>query len=399
MTCRNRTVRRWRHALALAGLLTGCGAATTAGQDTPGHDEAAGQVLAGVQRRAAGEHKPVVAVIHADWCGPCSELDARVLDTPQGKQLLQGAIVLPVDFEEGIGGAVSARLRVLGLPTTVVLRAEGDRLREYGRIEGFETAPEYAQALQTLLERTTPVATGCSNADERPLRADQPMSTLLPDVECTAARLQSEEPGDAADKLRGLLGDPGFNGMGKDWPDDGRERLADAVTLLGRFDSRVARLPQRCAEDFARLAAWPALPEKRKSGAHFWHARCLVKAGRAVEAEAVLQNWLSTHADDPAAKELVADLLVHERLEPGQARQLLGEVLKARPEDDWAWYLLGELDTQAGDKPAAIEHLRMADAIKPGVALYVRHLARLRTPTPTPERVQSTEPTPMGAKP
>lgn len=379
-------------ALALVGLLTGCGAATTTGSAAQGQDQAAAQVLAGVQRRAAGEHKPVVAVIHADWCGPCNELDARVLDTPPGQQILQNAIVLPVDFEDGIGGAVSAHLRVLGLPTTVVLRPEGDHLREYGRIEGFETAPEYMQALQTLLERTTPLPTGCSNADDRPLRADVLAGTLLPDVECTAARLQSDEPGDAAEKLRGLLADPGFSTMGKDWPDDFRQRLADAMTVLGRYDSRVARQPQRCAEDFARLAAWPSLPEKRKAGAHFWHARCLVKAGRGVEAEAVLQNWLSTHADDAEAKELVADLLVHEKLEPGQARRLLAEVLKAKPEDDWAWYLLGELDTQAGDTTAAIEHLRKADTLKPGVALYMRHLARLRSPSPTPQRVPGGKP-------
>ncbi len=381
---------RVRLVAGLAGLsacLCACGAATPSVRAQPSEAEAATRALANLRRRAAESNQPVVAIVHARWCGPCNELETRVLDTPEGKQLMQHTIVLPIDFEDAVGGAVSARLRVIGLPTTLVLRVEGDRLREYGRVEGFETAPEYRLALQTALERTAPAKAGCDNADDRALAPLADARTLLPDLDCSATRLQSEEPGDAADKIRTLLTDPAFAKTGTGWSEDERGRLADFITILGRYDSRVARQSDLCADDFARLAAWPGLPEKRKPGAVFWHARCLNKAGRSAEALNVLTNWLSGRADDPAAKELVADLLVHEHLELARARQLLLEVVKVKPENDWAWYLLGEVATQQGDTRAAIEHLRKADLLKPGVALYVRHLAQLRSPTSSPERV------------
>lgn len=373
--------------IVLAAMLAACGGAQQPSTGTPDREAAAGRVLAGVQRKAAEKQQPVVAISHADWCAPCNDLEMHVLATAQGQELLRDTIPLSIDFDNDIGAAVSARLHVLGLPTTIVLRVEGDRLVEYGRIEGYEDAATWRQSVQVLLERKTPLTVGCHNADDRSLSPTGSAATLLPDAECTAARLQTADGADAAEKLRSLFADRRFATTGADWTEDQRARLADVLTLLGRYDARVARRPALCADDFGRLLAWPGIPQNRKPGAVFWQARCLVRADRRQEALGVLDAWLTERRDDPAAERLVADLLVNERFEAQRARRLLNQVVARTPEDDEAWFLLSELDVQEGNPQAALAHLLKAGQLKPRSALYIRRLRRLHTPSATPEPV------------
>lgn len=161
--------------------------------------------LAKALEQAKAKNSAVVAVVHADWCGPCNEMQLRVHDTPVGRELVAGQILLPVDFEDAVGGVLASRLRVLGLPTTLVLRPDGNTLKEYARIEGFDSAEEYRAQLLTALERKTPAVQGCSNADDRPLDAGREVAMLLPDLECSAQQLLSDSGVVAATRLRSFL--------------------------------------------------------------------------------------------------------------------------------------------------------------------------------------------------
>lgn len=110
----------------------------------------------------------------------------------------------------------------------------------------------------------------------------------------------------------------------------------------------------------------------------FWQARCLAKNSENQAAMSVLNTYLSAEKFSNPAKELVADLLVHEKLEPDRAQSLLNEVTTADPYNHWAFYLMGELATERGDRVAGRKYLVTANRIKPGVALYMRHLRRLQ---------------------
>ena len=363
--------------------MLGCGAAQTQ------QDRQAATALAAVQQRAVAKQQPVVVLAHADWCAPCNELALRVLDTHDGQALLANTVFLPVNFDDPLGAAVAARLRVLGLPTTLVLRDHEGTLVEFGRIDGYENPADFKQMLLAALERKTPPQQGCHNTDDRPLLASGAEAVVVADAECTAAQLTTVDAGDAADKLRAFLDNPGFGTLGQTWTADSKKRLVEALTLLGRYDARVGRDQARCAADFARLQGWAQTSQAQRGNLVFWEARCLARAGNAPAALQALDRWLSPHQDDAAAQVLVADLLVHERLEPAKAQALLQQATKANPEDHWAFYLTGELAVQRGDGVSAQKAYQRALAIKPGTAIYIKHLQRLNGPETQLERVNT----------
>lgn len=334
--------------------------------------------LAKALEQAKAKNSAVVAVVHADWCGPCNEMQLRVHDTPVGRELVAGQILLPVDFEDAVGGVLASRLRVLGLPTTLVLRPDGNTLKEYARIEGFDSAEEYRAQLLTALERKTPAVQGCSNADDRPLDAGREVAMLLPDLECSAQQLLSDSGVVAATRLRSFFEDHQWHAKAAAWPPAERKRLLDVGRSLGRYESRVARKQDQCAQVFASMAQWPTIDAKDVPGMVFWQARCLAKNSENQAAMSVLNTYLSAEKFSNPAKELVADLLVHEKLEPDRAQSLLNEVTTADPYNHWAFYLMGELATERGDRVAGRKYLVTANRIKPGVALYMRHLRRLQ---------------------
>lgn len=113
------------------------------------------------------------------------------------------------------------------------------------------------------------------------------------------------------------------------------------------------------------------------SGLVFWHARCLAKAGDAAGAERVLDAYIAAQKGSAASRLLAADLMVHEHVAPERAKRLLVDLLNADAGDHWAHYLAGELATQMGDRDAARKHLAVANHLKPGVALYIRHYLRV----------------------
>ena len=136
----------------------------------------AAQLLASAQTRAAKEHKAVLVVFHASWCGWCKRLES-VMDKPEYKKLFaDNYIVVPLDVSEqgeqktlenpgadkimaDLGGAKS------GLPFYAVLSSRGKQLANSnalpganGEMEniGYPAAPKEIAAFDGLLKKTAP---------------------------------------------------------------------------------------------------------------------------------------------------------------------------------------------------------------------------------------------------
>lgn len=360
-------------------LINACGAAQKKEQGSAADQGAqAEQLLEQARLKAVGQQAAVIVLLHADWCQPCNELIFRVMDTREGKALVDGNVYLALDFDEPLGAAVAKKLRVVGLPTTLVLRpGNSGMLEEFARIEGFEHPEEYQSALKQAISRTNPMPLGCENADDRPLELTRPPPLLMTDLECVAMQLTTDAGEDAAIALHAFLDDANTRAKLAKWPADLRQRVVALVMALGRYDSRVAQQNERAATLFAAMETWPGVEPKDLNSLVFWHARCLAKAGQGEAAEKVLDAHIAADNGSATARLLAADLMVHEHLAPERAKRLLADYLAAEPNDHWAHYLAGELATQQGDREAARLHLQAANRLKPGVALYIRHYLRV----------------------
>lgn len=98
----------------------------------PGFDKST--TLDAALARAATDGKPVVALVTADWCGPCQALKRGSLADPQVAAWIRGnALTAYVDGTESSNPDL-ARLRIEAFPTMVMInkgqevaRLSGDR--------------------------------------------------------------------------------------------------------------------------------------------------------------------------------------------------------------------------------------------------------------------------------
>ncbi|MSQ83729.1 MAG: hypothetical protein EXR77_12730 [Myxococcales bacterium] len=405
--------RLW-HGAMVVGLLAGCGGAVAGGgvagagsgvagagsgvagagsgvagagpnlQTAPGwspaSSAAASALDAGV---AAAELKggALVVVATADWCEPCNELHHRFLDTPAGQTALASHVLREFDVDTSTGNAVAAQLRVLGYPTTLVLRRHDGQLVEMGRVEGFDSAAEYQHTLQELLAKTTAIG-WCAE----PLPAALPASTepqvVLPVLRCAAASLRSPTADGAALVLTAFVDDPARWAAAAQWPETARVEVLGAVRLLGRYQTRVRGEHLLCAQTFGAMLAFAGTPDQGKPGYHYWRAKCLLRGGQPDAARHQLEGLLRDKANAVGTAELVADFVVHEALKqpwgPAWAQALLNAVLAQKPDNHWAHYLLGTLHTKAGRVQLAKDELALALKLKADSAIYARHLAQLQ---------------------
>ncbi|MGE0551495.1 MAG: thioredoxin family protein [Kofleriaceae bacterium] len=69
--------------------------------------------------------KPLVLMFTATWCIPCHELERLALPDPDVVQRLRDVHFVRYDIDTPIGGALAARFGVSGIPTFVVVAADG----------------------------------------------------------------------------------------------------------------------------------------------------------------------------------------------------------------------------------------------------------------------------------
>jgi thiol:disulfide interchange protein len=100
-------------------------------------------------KRAGSEGKPVLITFYADWCVWCKRLESTTLRDAKVMTMLRDKVVplsLDVDNE---GRELSNEYRVDGLPTVLVLDAEG---REIGRIPGYMPPSGFLEQIEGMLQ-------------------------------------------------------------------------------------------------------------------------------------------------------------------------------------------------------------------------------------------------------
>lgn len=107
---------------------------------------AAGLTFEQAQTEAAASGKPVLALVTADWCGPCQSLKRGALSDPRVVELIRNNAV-PVYLEEASAMAHIQTLGVRAYPTTVILRdGQVDQM-----IEGGASPDDYLRTLRAAL--------------------------------------------------------------------------------------------------------------------------------------------------------------------------------------------------------------------------------------------------------
>ena len=91
-------------------------------------------------------NKPIVAIVTADWCGPCQELKRSTLSDERVQRLLadQGQPVIIDGTDTSAAMPTLERLGVRAFPSTVVLR-DGQPV---AMLEGYASADKYLAWLE-----------------------------------------------------------------------------------------------------------------------------------------------------------------------------------------------------------------------------------------------------------
>lgn len=85
----------------------------------------------------------------ADWCGYCTEMDSILEELAE--EFRDQLTVKKINFDEDAENA--QKYRVMGIPTYVIINAEGEIL---GRISGFRQKNVLQAFIQSCLEKTEP---------------------------------------------------------------------------------------------------------------------------------------------------------------------------------------------------------------------------------------------------
>lgn len=158
----NRIMRRIAALLALTVL--SCAALAT---------DSAADVMKQAYARAGKEHKNVLVLFHASWCGWCHRLDAFLDKQPEGKKVMDAYVVVHLDVLEqpekaDLENAGAEEMMKAwdgeksGLPFMVVLDAKGKKLMDSNRVKGdqktntgYPAAPEEIGHFMTILSKTS----------------------------------------------------------------------------------------------------------------------------------------------------------------------------------------------------------------------------------------------------
>ncbi|MEZ5489294.1 MAG: thioredoxin family protein [Gammaproteobacteria bacterium] len=95
---------------------------------------------------ANSQQKLLFLEFYAEWCIACKALEETTFSNPEVQAILDDYLVLKIDTDVGI--EASSHFRVVGMPTLLVLDAEG---KEITRLVGMIESESLVSVLQGLL--------------------------------------------------------------------------------------------------------------------------------------------------------------------------------------------------------------------------------------------------------
>ncbi len=100
-------------------------------------------------KRARAEHKAILIDFYADWCIWCRRLDATTYRDPQVANFLTNRVVATkLNVDDGEGRRLASTYHVDGLPTILVVSADG---HELGRIPGYMPAGQFLDKVSRIV--------------------------------------------------------------------------------------------------------------------------------------------------------------------------------------------------------------------------------------------------------
>lgn len=304
--------------------------------------------------RLAGNKKPVVVLTQADWCTPCKQLSYEVIESDEGRKLLQGAVGVKVNFETPEGRKATKRFRVLGLPTTLVLSAKGE---EIGRVVGYPGKAAYTQALKDLL---------AGKSDLKALRAQLKQRPKDRKLLVSFAQKMLVRGKIAAAKKILLQQMKTKDGTG-----------AWAARMWGRYLLRV----QRNGVEGTKHFVWAMIHFKKTpyfTGFMYWAAKGYQMQGKTAKALALFDDLAKKQPGRVGPTMMKAGFMIHYKLMPAKSEALIRQVLKKRPKMAWLQYLLAQARAQQGDKKGAKAAIARAIAMRPKLAIFKFYRSQLK---------------------
>lgn len=216
----------------IACLLLAASATAQGGDDwTTSYDEAL--------KASAAQHKPMLILFGAEWCGWCKAMERDSFNDPDVKPLLEGFIKAKIDIDQA--SRVAFAYEVKSVPRLIATNIHGEVTADQ---LGYLDADQLAEFLQAVR----------SEADKR----------------TGGPRLPEVPPEDAADKPAANKGEPradivqswyGGDAMAALADVDPQVRAAAAEMLVARGQAAVPALREALAGDYLglRIAAWEAL--------------------------------------------------------------------------------------------------------------------------------------------
>ncbi len=262
---------------------------------------------------AAKTGKRVFVDFDASWCPSCRQLEREVLATPEGSRLLSGLVAVHVDFDDEKNRRWVEKYVILGLPTAVVLDAQGEQLV---RVMGYEGKQAWTAPFQAALSAKDPLPGLRAAFAAKP--GDD--GTRLALGKALLVRGKREE---AEATLEPLLFAPlgriaGDDAHAKERRDHQKERAAEALWVLGRYHHRVRRDPGT-AQHFWRELATRFGKTSWAGGAWHWYAKAQAELGRPEAGAAAFAGLARRKPEDAVPLQAWLDFARKHKLEGERA--------------------------------------------------------------------------------